>query len=146
MCHIKLIPVPFLELVKAKRSVPNLCFSHSYLRSPVSGRLGYLLLPTLLVVCLWSIIRRKVITGTPCIPWFYLIYPWSLDEPQDLTGPPYARWLCLVFPFYFKILNILPGSPWQILYFLGCPCSVMWCTVFFLNSGSSLLGGIVVYL
>ena len=69
MCLIKLIPVPFIELGQAIRSLPPLCFSNSSMRSVVAGRLGSMLLLTLLVVCLFSIVRQKVLTGPPFIPW-----------------------------------------------------------------------------
>ena len=49
MWLIKWLPVPFLGLGQARRAVPPLCFSHSYMRSVVAVRLGYLLLTTLLV-------------------------------------------------------------------------------------------------
>ena len=38
------------------------------MRYVLVGRLGYLLLFSLLVVCLWSIFSQKVLSGSPCIP------------------------------------------------------------------------------
>ena len=72
---IKWISAPFLELGQDRRYVPPLRFSHSSMMYMVYGRLGYLLLPTLFVVCLWSIVRQKVLTGPIYIPWLWLIYP-----------------------------------------------------------------------
>ena len=54
------------------REVHNVCalslFPHKSMRSVVYGRLGSLLLPTLLVVCLFSIFSHNVLIGPPCIP------------------------------------------------------------------------------
>ena len=97
----------------------------------VPGSLGYMLLPTMLVVCILSIVRKKVSL-------LWLIYPCTMGEPQDLTRPPYVWWICLGCTFPSKIMNVLPRYPWNFYYFMGYPWSLMWCTVFFLTSGSSL--------
>ena len=111
MCLIKRLPVPFIGLGQGRRYAPPLFFSHSYMRSMVAGRLDSLLLPTLLVICLCSIIRKMVLNGNPCIPWLWLIYPCSMGKPQDLTGTPYVRYICLGYTFSSKILKGLPRSP-----------------------------------
>ena len=111
MCLIKLLTVPFLGIGQARRSVPPLCFSHSYMRSMVAGRLGSLLLSTLLLVCICSIVRQKFLDGPPCIPWSCLIYPCSVGEPQDLSGPPYVRCLFMGCPLSSKIPRGLPRYP-----------------------------------
>ena len=71
---IKWLPVPFIGLGKSIRSVPPIHFSCSLMRSVVSVRFGSMLLPTLLVVYLCSIVRKKVLTGTPFITCLLLIY------------------------------------------------------------------------
>ena len=81
ICLIIWILVPFLLLGKARRAVPPFCFSHSSMRTVVAGRLVSLLLPTLLVVCIWSIDRKNFLTGPPFIPWLWNIYPCSMGEP-----------------------------------------------------------------
>ena len=107
---IKWPPVPFIELGQARRSVPPLYFSHSSMKSLVSGRLGFLLLPNLLVIYLSSIVRKNVLTGPPCIPRLWLIYPCYLGEPHDLTSPPCVWWIHLGCPFW--IPKGLPSYPW----------------------------------
>ena len=121
MCLIKLLPFPFIVLGNYIRSVPPLCFSNSYMRYMVAGRLCSLLLPTLLVVCLCSISSLKVLTGPPCISWLLLIYPCYVGEPQDLIGILYFWWLCPGCPFSSKIQKGLPRYPRKKLYFMGCP-------------------------
>ena len=112
MCLIKWLPVPFIVLGQGRRSVPPLCFSHSFMKSVVSGKLGSLLLPIIFVVCLFSVVSKKFLNGSPCLPWLWLIYPWSVGEPQDLTEPPYVQCLCMDWPFYSKVPKGLPSSPW----------------------------------
>ena len=109
---IKWLPIPFLGLGKARKSVTTLSFSHSFMRSVVACRLGSLLLPTLMMVYLCSIVRWKVLTGTPCIPWLWLIYTLSIGEPQDLTGTTYVQWLHMGCPFSLKILKYLHKYLW----------------------------------
>ena len=138
LCLIKWLPVSFIGLVEVRRYVPSLFLSHSYMRYMVSVKFYFMLLPSLLVVCLCSIVRWKVLSGLPYIHWLWLIYPFSVCEPHDLSGPPYIRWLCLVCLFSFKIMKGLPRSPWNFVCLVELPCSVMWCTVFFLTSVSSL--------
>ena len=89
ICFIKWIPVPFIGLGQTRRDMTPICFIHSYMRYMVAGRLGSLLLPTLLVICLCSIVRQNVRTGNTYIPCLWLIYLWSVGEQQDLTRPPY---------------------------------------------------------
>ena len=88
-------------------------------RPVVSGRLGFMSLPTLLVICLYSIVRQKVFTGTPFFPWFQLIYPCSMGELQGLTWPPYVQWLHMRCPCYLNRLKGLPGSPLINIFLYG---------------------------
>ena len=131
LCLIKWLLVPLFLLGYARMDVPPLCFIHSSMRSVVSCRLGYLVLPNLLVVRPCYIVRKKFLTGPQCIPWLWLIHPCSVGEPQDLTGPPYIQWFCLGYLFSSKKTKGLPRYLWWVLYFIGCPWYVMWCTVFY---------------
>ena len=65
MCLIKLLPVHFLGLGQSRRAVTPILFSNYFMRYVVAGRLGYMLLPTLLMFFISSIVKKKVFTGTP---------------------------------------------------------------------------------
>ena len=142
MCLLKWLPVPFVGLWKGRKDVPPLFFSHSCMRSVVFGRLDYLLLPTLLVVCLCSILRKKVLTGPTCIPWLWLVYPFSMVEPQEFTRPglPMSDGCVLAVPSLKKYWRSSLGLPTNFLFDgISMICNMVYC--FYLTSGSSFPSG-----
>ena len=83
----------------------------------VSGRLSYLSLSTLWVVCLYSVVSRKFFTVPPFIPWLRMIYPFYVGEPQAINGTPYVWW---IFSSLYFILKHTKLPPWVFLrIFLG---------------------------
>ena len=100
---IKWLPVPFLGLGHARRDVPSLCLSHSYMKSVVSGGLGSLLLPTLFMVCVFYTVRQNVLTGTHCIPCLTdisLLCGWTIGPHQASLCPLASSGLYLLFKKY----------------------------------------------